>query len=613
MTYRPKGTTVAPRNFITNSTAEGAGVLRYSTYADSGATPSDGVGGSPTITWTQTTTDPLDDLGSFLFTKDAANRQGEGVMTTFSIQRADQGQVMQIEADVELVSGTYDSGTSTTNSDAIFYVIDTGNATTIEPVAMKIIPGGRCKATFQTASNSTTYRLCIHQSLTGTSAYVLKFDNITVSRQVTSTGYAASDWKSEGTITVTGVSSNPTKGTVVIDQLYSRRDGKDLLLKGIYRHSALGAAGSGAYLINLPSGMVIDTTVNPANTGVTTSQQASVGSRVGYMSLIVDGAFSGEAQLEVYSTTQLKARYIPDASAGSGFWGSGAGPFSSGNLGFTFEARVPIVGWSSNTVSSSETDTRDVLFVGYVPSNQALTANTTNLPITSVKDSHGAWNGTQYLVTVPGDYDFTALGSLTSGACGMLIYVGGVSSTKKVAQFGTTTTSGAVTLTNLKTGDLISFRADSGITVLGDNANSFTIKRRSGPSQITASQVIAFNVNTSSTAATTSAPFIFSNKVSDTHGAYSTSTGIFTAPSPGFYQFNWRAHCGATDARIDIYINGSQFACGSHTSTNNVGTGSLTVFLNTGQTAQIRPSTNATANGSAILNGFSGFRVGGVG
>lgn len=58
----------------------------YSAYADAaGSSPVDGTGGSPSVTITQTTSAPLSGVASGLITKDAANRQGEGVSTDLLI------------------------------------------------------------------------------------------------------------------------------------------------------------------------------------------------------------------------------------------------------------------------------------------------------------------------------------------------------------------------------------------------------------------------------------------------------------------------------------------------------------------------------------------------
>jgi len=121
--------------------------------------------------------------------------------------------------------------------------------------------------------------------------------------------------------------------------------------------------------------------------------------------------------------------------------------------------------------------------------------------------------------------------------------------------------------------------------------------------------VIAFEANTSNTAATTSAPFIYTNKVADTHNAYSTSTGIFTAPASGWYQIN--AQSGSTTAHaIGLYLNASLYLLGVTSVSTSTASLSVVKRLAQGDTLQLRPSTSATADASATRNSFSVARIG---
>ena len=177
------------RNYILNPIAENLGVIGWATYADAAGTrPVDGTGGSPNVTWTRSTSTPLRGDAEFLFTKDAANRQGQGVAYAFSIDRADQGKTLQIEFDYAVRSGTFAGGT-TSDSDLIVYIYDVTNAATIEPVTFRLGGGAtnlpvRHAATFSAATNSTSYRLIIHCATTSASAYTVGFDNFSVSPQV---------------------------------------------------------------------------------------------------------------------------------------------------------------------------------------------------------------------------------------------------------------------------------------------------------------------------------------------------------------------------------------------------------------------------------------------
>ena len=97
-------------NYIANSSAL-VDTSGYSTYADAaGAAPVDGTGGSPSVTFTRSTTTPLRGIADFNFTKDAANRQGQGVATDITIDLADRAKVLTVTFDYEVLSGTYADG-----------------------------------------------------------------------------------------------------------------------------------------------------------------------------------------------------------------------------------------------------------------------------------------------------------------------------------------------------------------------------------------------------------------------------------------------------------------------------------------------------------------------
>lgn len=125
-------------------------------------------------------------------------------------------------------------------------------------------------------------------------------------------------------------------------------------------------------------------------------------------------------------------------------------------------------------------------------------------------------------------------------------------------------------------------------------------------------RVVAFSANTSSTAATTSAPFIYTVVENDTTGSYSTSTGRFTAPVAGTYQCNNNlSPSGGATVNAVVYKNGSaKLTMNRTTAASGIVTNSFSLPLVVNDTLEIRPSGSATADGSAT-NSFSCFLVGG--
>jgi hypothetical protein len=203
-------------NYITNPDAE-VDTTGWATYADAaGVAPVDGTGGSPNVTWTRSTSSPLRGAASFLFTKDAANRQGQGVSDAFTIDSADVSKTLQISFDFEALSGYV-------ANDMRVYIYDVTNAVLITPAAVDI---AAAKFQFQTtfvASTSTSYRLIFHVSSTNAAAYTARFDNVVVGPQLLSLGTAMSDWASFtpvtqgfGTISSTSMSFTRAGSTVKV-------------------------------------------------------------------------------------------------------------------------------------------------------------------------------------------------------------------------------------------------------------------------------------------------------------------------------------------------------------------------------------------------------------
>lgn len=136
-----------------------SGTTGWTTYADAAAArPVDGTAGTASVTFTTSSVTPLRGLKSFIFTKDAVNRQGQGVDYDFTIDESNKAKVLTIDFDYLVNSGTFVAGTSTTDSDVIVYLYDVTNAKLIEPSSIKLLGNSttisnKHSATFQTASN----------------------------------------------------------------------------------------------------------------------------------------------------------------------------------------------------------------------------------------------------------------------------------------------------------------------------------------------------------------------------------------------------------------------------------------------------------------------------
>lgn len=169
-------------NYISSNPDFEVNTTGWATYANAaGVTPVDGTGGSPSSTFTRSTSTPLRGTASGLWTKSANNRQGEGFSFDFTIDVADQGHAIGGSFDYMISSaeGTY------ADNDMAVYIYDVTNATLIRPnnyniLRVKAANPGTQYFSFVTASNSTSYRFIVHTASTSATAYTLEFDNFAV-------------------------------------------------------------------------------------------------------------------------------------------------------------------------------------------------------------------------------------------------------------------------------------------------------------------------------------------------------------------------------------------------------------------------------------------------
>jgi hypothetical protein len=521
-------------NYITNYTAD-KDTVGWATYADAAQSrPVDGTGGTANITWTRSTSTPLRGVGKFVLTKDAVNRQGQGVSYDFTIDRADLAKPLQISFDYELISGTFNGSTDpATDSDIIVYIYDVTNNALIEPAGRLIEPiitgqTYRYRGTFQTSSNSTSYRLILHTATNSASAYTLGFDDFYVGPQVVSNGAVVTDWQSY-TPTISGF------GTPTNVSFFFRRVGDSIEIKGDFTS---GTTTATAASITLPSGLTID-----ANKALT-----NFGGFYGYSLRSNSGATTRKrSSMQANSTTGNLVYFANDDNTASGSPGTallGANYCVAGELISVFITNLPIQGWSSNVQVSSDTDTRVVSFVGRV-GPQSLTGNTTNVSTSSVlKDSHGAWNGSVYTVPVSGDYEVSAfLYSVTASFSYAVWIDGSAYAWLSYSGIGNGGSNGRAILPNLKAGQQISIRSNVNTSLQNDTLQTINISRISGPSQIAASETVAGYANHSwAQNITNGLPYTTLTgwtTISDTHGIFNAANGVLTVNRSGFIDLSF--------------------------------------------------------------------------
>jgi hypothetical protein len=588
-----------------NLTTQGTG-----THSVKPARPVTVSGTSTAVQIFSSTTNPLEGLASFLVQRTSPS-MGEGVYRAFTIDTVDQARVIQLSFDYKYDSGTYNNVNSTpgTDSDMIVMIQDVTNGTFIQPSNLMIdgvssAVAGKYTATFQTASNSTSYRLLIHSAFDLRTS-VFKMDNVKASPQDYAFGSPISGVIDAGAITIGATTTAPTKGTILTDKVRYYRSGKYAIINYQYAQSVAGIVGSGDYLVSLPPGLVVDTSITPAfgstlgNADTNTLQRSQVGD--GHIG--ITGGSRGPVKAFLYSSTQISLAAAQVFTTYTGF-SSAAYSLANANLGFSFTVQVPIVGWDSSVQMSSETSTRVVDLVA-IKNGGAVTANTTIPTWTTVsKDSHGAFNSSTgvYTVPVPGDYsvNVTAASSGTSNIKirknGTDIAYGPQASTRTMCN---------TLIPNCVIGDTITVVLDGSQTLVSDNiSNVLCIHRISGPSQIAASDLIAYSGYLS---ADTSFGLGVSVKMSvtdlDTHGAYNTTTGLYTCPAPGIYRVSAGARYSAgSGSGLEINKNGAAYARLDEIngSTANAG-GSITIQCNQGDTLGLFSGNTTTWGG--LLSG----------
>ena len=554
------GSGIGGINYVTNTDAE-AGTTGWSTYADAaGAQPVDGTGGSPSVTWTRSTTTPLRGTADFNFAKDAANRQGQGVATDITINLADQAKVLTVSFDYEILSGTYATG------DLTVYLIQdpAGTPVVIQPAGYQVqsaTAGTKMRqiATFQTASTGQSYRICFHVASTSASAYTLAIDNVICGPQVVQYGAPVTDWTA---YTPTG---SWTTNTTYAG--YWRRVGDSIEVRADIATS--GAPTSSVLRVNLPSGITIDTAKIP---GVLS--QFTV---VGTGGLSDSSTTAHKLYAAYYSTTSVEIRFQSAATSTNAQTTqvTQANPITFGaGDSVNIQFKVPVVGWSSTVQMSNDTDTR-VVAAAAENLVSATYSTTAPLDFSTIKfDTHSAvTTGASWKFTapVPGYYRVSVAGTYTTVATGgaLQVFKNGVqySSLANYPSVAGYRISGSETL-YLVAGDYIDIRpGGSQVTYPG----YVSVERLSGPSAIAASEHVSVaRVDTSgSSVGTTDSPdsarslIAFAGAEIDTHGAF--SAGVFTAPISGKYIISTNVGTQSTtgtNLAVHIYKNGASVARG---------------------------------------------------
>ena len=180
----------------------------------------------------------------------------------------------------------------------------------------------------------------------------------------------------------------------------------------------------------------------------------------------------------------------------------------------------------------------------------------------------------------------------------------------------TTANAGFNALSPMTTGGDIIYGGASGVGTRLANGSDGQFLRSAGttaaPTWSDLPSAVSFRAHTSTTAATTSTPFIYTTETDDSGGGYNTSTGVYTIPTGcgGLWMFGATMYVGATSTYFDILVNGTSKGQSPNTVSNAaVAVASNLFIVAAGDTVEIRPGANATATTGEKLNNFWGFRI----
>lgn len=611
-------------NYIDTSTANDK-ITLWNRFLDTAASrPEDGTGGSPSanVTWTRTTSDPIQGEGSFLYSKlNGVNTRGEGVSRDITIPSGQKARMQSIRFDYRIASGTYSGGSSSTDSDLIVYMYrTTATGRLIEPSVIKLDGGVigvnySYQSEFQADSDATGYRFIIFSATTSTSNFTVQFDNFYVGPSKNVTGAIITEPRTY-VPTLTATTSNPTKATTPdIDIATWYRNGKYMHIQYNYRQSnnTGAAAGSGTYLWSLPGGYAIDTAYleTAANFGSNT-----VGASSGYATAV------GAGYAYAYNSTNIGLILTNETSSGavtSSFYA-----ITNATARYSFDVVIPIVGWGATATLGQDADTRVVAARATLTTAQTGVASKV-IPFNSVQiNTFGALNSSTGIFTAPiaGQYRVSAgavFGSL-DGVTNTQLQIRKNSATYAECYMGRLAAAGAANASGYVSdtvpcvaGDTIEIYAvgDASFDIDNNGSRTFvSIERLPGPSQIAASDFIGVGLRKSATQSYTAnatfqnVTFVSTSSGSlgfDTNGSWN-GTDTFTAPAAGKYEVSCSLAVNSTNvANADYELSflgggSSQFVDLVRTGATGVPLnlqGTATFNLIAGQTITIRFITTA--------------------
>lgn len=533
------------------------------------------------LTFSRNTTTPLKGAGDFkLAQTNATIVAGQGVYFGFTLDNSDQGLSHQISfnfnADTNFSAAdglTPPNSGGVGDSDLEIFLYDVTN-TNLVPITGQVITAKGSNnfvytGNFQSAPNSTSYRLSVHAAKASAAAtgYNFRWDNVYVSPIAPARGPPVTD----------PIAYTPTfvgAGTVTSPNVFYYRSGKYLYVEGSF---VTGTPTAVPFSVALPLGLTIDLASEDSNqvVGKITNQATTTAGTPTFAPMFLQ---MGTASNLVYVSNISIGGVTNNLSALTGL------NIFIATTKQSFEFKVAIAGWSSNLLISNDTDTRIVAVNAPNQNPTGTIANNYTIAKfgTIAKDTHAAYSTSTGLYTVPvsGWYQVNATLAYASTSFG-INGAGGVG----IGQNGTiisanTDVTGAVGMTGAQAtiayvvfanaGDTLGIYsiASGGTVTFSSSAtgvgSSFSINRLSGPATIAVTdQVNARYFSSATSLSGTLATITYATKDFDSHGAY--ASGTYTVPVSGKFQINAALLISGTfalnaTANLSILKNGAVVA-----------------------------------------------------
>jgi hypothetical protein len=609
-------------------------------------TPTFGSGAAGTLSISTISSGQLAGTYSMSYASSAATTSGNMVATqSYAIDAEDQAKVMTVKFYYSVpVNGTTSAGFSGTSTNNYAWAVwDVTNSTWLSSAGnfnlVQTTGAGYCTGTFQTGSSTANIRFVLYNNVATTGATTLYVDDFYVGPQTAPMGPAMTDWVPYP-LTIGAQTTAPTKATSpLVDQAYWRRVGDTVQIRYNYQHGSLTGttSGTGIYTWSLPTGITVDT--SKISAAVATGTQIN---SVGVATIMYGAGANTIGGFMRYEPGTGLFMYSSETATGYTAVGSTSRTIAgNASLGYSFEATLPVVGWSSNTSMSSDSDTRVIsMHASGATTTIAASASTYVTAVNSsvAFDSAGSYNSGTGVYTVPvsGYYSVTAAAvmqdSSSSGVARRIaIFQNSVQGpTFTGDSFVTSGTGKSLVVTaiiNCKAGDTIQSEVlqntGASINLNGGAGTYLSINRLSGPAVIAATESVnAFYTGGTPTGTLNTSFNVMTlpTKIKDTHAQY--VAGTYTSPVTGSFAIGASADVTATFAINNyvgtaIFVNGAKiaeylnYAGGSVAEVQSVI--SLPAYpLNAGDLVTIRVRTNATTPiyTAGTTNWFSIARVG---